>query len=320
VGAPVLRTGPAEDQIRKSASADFFSPVVIALITARSQYFVDIIAIIGQAARNAIGQSSRKDAMFFILGYIILCCSVYGGYALAGGHLAALFQPIELFIIGGGTIGFFLAATREKIIKQVFTSIPLIFKSDLPTNNMLGVLEKVLGQLSSGSQEAAGGLVHKAYEEMKSLPALEVTVLDHMAESVRLAGLPGMVADEFVRMAETDLQSCSAEAEQAGRAVCNAGHFMVAMGVLVAVLGFIHAGYVSDHAEYMVLLSHSLVGVFLGILIGWGLVLPAGLRIKARHTKLQMQYRCINLAFGARLRGLPPGLALEAGRMALPPL
>jgi chemotaxis protein MotA len=256
--------------------------------------------------------------MFFILGYLILCLSIYGGYSLAGGHLANLFQPIELLMAGGATAGYFLAANRAETIKHVLASLPLVFKSDYPASNMLCVLENVLGHLSSGSQGATTGLVHKAYEEKQSLPAVDASVLNHMAESVRLAGLPGMVAEEFARMAETDQHSCKAEADQVSGALCNAGHIMVAMGFVVCVLGFIHAGYVSEHAEYMVLLSHSMVGVFLGILFGWGFILPIGLKIRARNAKLQMQYRGINLALGAHLRGLPPALALEAARMALP--
>lgn len=39
--------------------------------------------------------------MLVILGYIIVAASVFGGFAMAGGHLAALLQPIELLMIGG---------------------------------------------------------------------------------------------------------------------------------------------------------------------------------------------------------------------------
>ena len=39
--------------------------------------------------------------MLVIIGYIAVCLSVFGGFALAGGHLGALFQPVELLMIGG---------------------------------------------------------------------------------------------------------------------------------------------------------------------------------------------------------------------------
>ena len=52
--------------------------------------------------------------MFVIVGYLIVCASVFGGFALAGGHLAALFQPVELLMIGGAAAGaFFVGNTGE---------------------------------------------------------------------------------------------------------------------------------------------------------------------------------------------------------------
>jgi chemotaxis protein MotA len=257
--------------------------------------------------------------MFIILGYLIVCGSIYGGFAISGGHLAHLFQPIILFMVGGAAQGFFIAANDIHTMRQVILALPSVFKSSHAPGNTLYTLTQVLSHLSSGKPEAAADVVRIAINEQRFARVLDPAVVGHMAESVRLAGLPGMVAVEFARMSETDLQSCLAETDRVTRAICNVGHIMVAMGFVVTVLGVIHAGYLSDHAEYMIILSHSLVGIFLGILIGWGFVLPVAHKIKANSTMLQMQYRCINLAIGAHLRGLPPAVALEAGRMALSP-
>ena len=42
--------------------------------------------------------------MLVIVGYVIVMGSVFGGFAMAGGHLAALWQPLELLMIGGGAL------------------------------------------------------------------------------------------------------------------------------------------------------------------------------------------------------------------------
>ena len=47
--------------------------------------------------------------MLVIVGYVIVTLSVFGGFALAGGHVAALFQPVELLMIGGAAVGAFFA-------------------------------------------------------------------------------------------------------------------------------------------------------------------------------------------------------------------
>lgn len=49
--------------------------------------------------------------MMIIIGYVIVMAAVFGGFALAGGHLAALFQPLELLMIGGAATGAFLLVT-----------------------------------------------------------------------------------------------------------------------------------------------------------------------------------------------------------------
>ena len=46
--------------------------------------------------------------MLVILGYVVVAISVFGGFALAGGHLHSLFQPVELLMIGGAGFGAFL--------------------------------------------------------------------------------------------------------------------------------------------------------------------------------------------------------------------
>ncbi|HEV3175277.1 MAG TPA: motility-associated protein, partial [Stellaceae bacterium] len=50
--------------------------------------------------------------MFLLIGSAIVLVSVFGGYALNGGHLAVLFQPFEFLIIAGAALGAFLTANR----------------------------------------------------------------------------------------------------------------------------------------------------------------------------------------------------------------
>jgi len=54
--------------------------------------------------------------MLVLIGYLITLFSVFGGFALAGGHLLALFQPIELLMIGGASLGAFLVSNNWKVV------------------------------------------------------------------------------------------------------------------------------------------------------------------------------------------------------------
>src|SRR5207244_8668100 len=54
--------------------------------------------------------------------------SVLGGYALSGGHLAALLQPTELLTIAGAAGGAFFVANSPKVVKATIAAIPKVFK------------------------------------------------------------------------------------------------------------------------------------------------------------------------------------------------
>ncbi len=53
--------------------------------------------------------------MLVIIGYLVVIATVFGGFILAGGQLAALFQPIELLIIGGAGVGAFYCGQQCQV-------------------------------------------------------------------------------------------------------------------------------------------------------------------------------------------------------------
>ena len=66
--------------------------------------------------------------MLVIVGYIVILGSVFGGYALAGGHLAVLFQPLELLMIGGAALGASFVGNNAKNLKATIKTLPNVFK------------------------------------------------------------------------------------------------------------------------------------------------------------------------------------------------
>jgi len=65
--------------------------------------------------------------MLVILGFVIVMGAVFGGFALDDGHLAALFQPYELLMIGGGALGAFVIANDRKSIAATLRALPTLF-------------------------------------------------------------------------------------------------------------------------------------------------------------------------------------------------
>ena len=66
--------------------------------------------------------------MLIIVGYIVICASVFGGFAAGGGHLGALMQPLELLMIGGAAGGAFLVGNGGNAIKGTLGALPSVMK------------------------------------------------------------------------------------------------------------------------------------------------------------------------------------------------
>ena len=66
--------------------------------------------------------------MFIIIGYVVICGAVFGGYAMAGGHLGGLWQPLEVVMIFGGALGAFVVGNDSKAIKATVKALPGLFK------------------------------------------------------------------------------------------------------------------------------------------------------------------------------------------------
>src|SRR4249920_632792 len=66
--------------------------------------------------------------MLVIIGYVVIVGAVFGGFALAGGHLGSLVQPVELIMIFGAAAGAFFVANSGKVIKGTLKALPSVLK------------------------------------------------------------------------------------------------------------------------------------------------------------------------------------------------
>jgi len=62
--------------------------------------------------------------MLVIIGYVIVFAAIFGGFAMAGGHLASMLQPVEVLMIGGGALGAFIVGNSMKSLKATFAALP----------------------------------------------------------------------------------------------------------------------------------------------------------------------------------------------------
>ena len=87
--------------------------------------------------------------MLVIIGYVVVLAGVFGGYAMGGGHLAALFQPLELVMIGGGAIGAFIVGNNGKTIKATLAALPTLFKGSRYTRDLYMEMMSLLSPMAA---------------------------------------------------------------------------------------------------------------------------------------------------------------------------
>src|SRR5262249_14429298 len=89
--------------------------------------------------------------MLIIVGYLVVCASVFGGFAMAGGDLGALVPPLELLVICRGAAGAFFVGNSPKGIKSTFAALPTLFKGSRYNKalymELMGLLYEILAKV-----------------------------------------------------------------------------------------------------------------------------------------------------------------------------
>ncbi|MGL6164655.1 MAG: lateral flagellar motor stator protein LafT, partial [Aeromonas veronii] len=62
------------------------------------------------------------------IGVILVC--VLGGFMMAGGNLAALWQPAELIIIIGAAVGSMFLGNSKEVMHEMWRQIKMCFKAN----------------------------------------------------------------------------------------------------------------------------------------------------------------------------------------------
>jgi chemotaxis protein MotA len=128
--------------------------------------------------------------LLVIIGYIIVCAAVFGGFALNGGHLASLFQPLELLMIGGAAVGAFFVGNNGKSIKATLQALPTLFQGSRHTKELYMEMMSLLFDVLSKVRK-------------EGLMSIEGDI-DRPEESPLFSKYPGVLADHHIVEFMTD--------------------------------------------------------------------------------------------------------------------
>jgi chemotaxis protein MotA len=262
-----------------------------------------------------------------IAGYLVVVVCVFGGFALAGGHLAALFQPLELLMIGGGAGGAFLVGNNSKAIKATLKALPTVFKGSKYNRALYMDLMSLLYELLTKIRKEGLMSVESDVDSPENSPLFSKypTILaDHhmiefLTDYLRLMVGGSMNAFEIENLMDNEIETHHHEGEIPAHVIAKLGDGLPAFGIVAAVMGVVHTmeSVSLPPAELGILIAHALVGTFLGILLAYGFVGPlAGLLEQKLHESSKV-YQCMKVTLLASINGYAPAIAVEFGRKVL---
>lgn len=266
--------------------------------------------------------------MLVIIGYIVVAAAVFGGFALAGGHMAALLQPIELLMIGGAALGSFFVGNSGKTIKAVLKSLPSILKGNKYSKDnymeLMALLYELLGKVRKEGLMSIENDVENPHESpvFAKYPLIldDHHVVEFMTDYLRIMVSGNLNAMEIETLMDVEIDTHHHEETVPAHVIVELGQAMPAFGIVAAVMGVVHTmesvGTVSN-SELGILIAHALVGTFLGILLAYGFVGPLGTLLNQKAEESSKMLQTIKITLLANLNGYAPAMAVEFGRKTL---
>lgn len=265
--------------------------------------------------------------MLVIIGYVVVAVSVFGGFALAGGHMGALFQPLELLMIGGGAGGAFFVGNNAKTIKATLKSIPDIFKGSKYSKDsymeLMALLYELLGKVRKEGLMAIEGDVENPHESpvFAKYPKIlaDHHVVEFLTDYLRIMVSGNLNSMEIENLMDVEIETHHHEALVPSHAIAKLGDGLPAFGIVAAVMGVVHTmeSVSLPPAELGILIAHALVGTFLGILLAYGFVGPLAGLLEQKAEESAKMFQTIKVTLLANLNGYAPAMAVEFGRKAL---
>jgi chemotaxis protein MotA len=265
--------------------------------------------------------------MFVIIGYIVIVGSVLGGYALAGGHLAALIQPTELLTIAGAAGGAFFVANSPKVVKATLGAIPKAFKGSHVNRalymDLLAMMYETLGKVrKEGLMSIEGDIENPDSSPIFSkYPKIagDHHLIEFLTDYLRMMVGGNLNAFEIESLMDSEIDAHHEEAHIPIHAIARVADGTPAFGIVSAVMGVVHTmGSVGlPPAELGELIGAALVGTFLGILIAYGFVAPLGNALEGKLQEESKVYQCMKVVLLSSMNGYAPQVAVEFGRKVL---
>ena len=265
--------------------------------------------------------------MLVLVGYVVIVGAVFGGFAMAGGHLGSLLQPVELVMIGGSAAGAFLVANPNKVIKATLKALPSLLRGSRYSKTLyietLSLLYDILAKVRKEGLMSIETDVD-APDQSPIFAKYPKVISDHhvvefLTDYLRLMVGGNLNAFEIENLMDNEIETHHEEGSVPIHALEKMADAMPAFGIVAAVMGVVHTmeSVGIPPAELGKLIAAALVGTFLGILLSYGFVGPLAVLLQHKLAESAKMLQCVKVTLLASLNGYAPQVAVEFGRKVL---
>lgn len=265
--------------------------------------------------------------MLKFIGVIVVVGSVLGGYVMSHGHLAALWQPFEIVIIGGAALGAFLIANPWHVIRATGRAALRNVTGRRYGRALYMDLLSLLYEIFNKARKNGLLAIEEDVEDPQSSEifsrfpriTMEPHLLDYICDYLRIVSSGNLSAFELETLMDQEIEVARHEAMAPSHAVSKVADALPGFGIVAAVMGIvITMGALGGPAEELgAHVAAALVGTFLGILGAYGFVGPLSIALEHSAEEESMALICIKTCILAMMNGIPPQLAVEFGRKTI---
>jgi chemotaxis protein MotA len=260
-----------------------------------------------------------------VLGFAIIFACVFGGFAMHGGDLHVIWQPVELIIICGAGVGAIVLGNPKHVLHEMWLQIRTVMKRKKVTiefqRQQLLLMYELL-QLAAGGLKALDAHVESPHESelFKRYPMIleEPKLLNFIVDNFRLMAMGKISAHELEGVLDQEIESVFEELSQPARSLAKIGEAMPGFGILAAVLGIVMAmrtvAQGANTGDVAIAVAAAMVGTFIGIFFCYGVLDPLSNMMRQQVDESRKALESVKVVLVAHVAGKPPLLAIDAGR------
>ena len=265
--------------------------------------------------------------MNLFIGIAVVLGCVFGGYAMGGGHLPALWQPTEFVIILGAAAGAFIIGNPMTVIMGVLKAMPKLYKgAHYKRDHFVELL--VLMNTAFKMAKAKGAMALESHVDRPEESTLfqqypkflhDPHAVSFFCDFFRMLIMGADNPHEIEALMDQRIEVHHHHEIELATAVQAMADGMPALGIVAAVLGVIHTmGSITEPPEVLGrLIGGALVGTFSGVLFSYGFIGPMAQQLKAIADADVRYFACMKSGIIAYMQGYAPIMAVESARMVL---